>query len=201
MTFDLGFGNAWPAIAGHQPVSLDTAITYGDSLPVSVVVVDEDGDQTTYVWRLNGGVVQSGAGSSYLYPGGAPGATDTILVVAADEELADSLVWTIYNDASAGAGNDVASLRAPTLTAGPTPFGPSLEILVALPEAGRAELSVYDLSGRRIATLADEERGAGPFVRTWNGRNDSGAEVAAGVYFVRLATRDHEISRKVILMR
>jgi immune inhibitor A len=201
MTFDLGFGNAWPAIVEHFPLPIDTTIAYGDSLLLSVIAVDEDGDQTTYVWHLNGGVVQSGPDSSYLYQGGAPGATDTILVVATDGQLADSLVWTLYNDAIAGVEDGVPSLKVPILVAAPTPFNPSIEVRCTLPQAGRVRLSVYDLSGRLLATLADEERDAGLFVRTWDGKNDSGVEAATGVYLVRLATRDHAASKKVTLMR
>jgi hypothetical protein len=122
-------------------------------------------------------------------------------MVASDGELADSLVWTLYNNVDAGVGDGAPSLTVPTLVAVPTPFNPSLEIRCALPEAGRVSLIVYDLSGRLVATLADEERDAGLFVRTWDGKNDSGVEVAAGVYFVRLATRDLAVSKKVILMR
>jgi hypothetical protein len=201
MTFDLGFGNAWPAIVEHNPVSLDTTVSFGDSLPLSAVAADEDGDPTTYVWHLNGGVVQSGSDSTYLYPGGTPDETDTLLVVATDGELADSLVWALYNGVDAGVEDGVPSIVAPTLLAGPIPFGPSLEIQCALPEAGRVRLSVYDLSGRLVATLADEERDAGPFILTWDGKNDSGVEAAAGIYLVRLETLGAAPSKKVILMR
>jgi alkaline phosphatase len=120
--------------------------------------------------------------------------------VATDGQLADSLVWTLYNDTGAGVA-DGSSLITPTLAAGPTPFSPSLEVRCALPKAGEIRLSVYDLSGRLVATLADGEQNAGVFVRTWNGRNDSGAEVAAGVYLIELATRDRAVSRKVVLVR
>ncbi len=201
MTFDLGFGNAWPAVVEHHPVSLDTTVSIGDSLLLSAVVVDEDGDPTTYVWHLNGSVVQSGSDSSYFYRGGTPGATDTLLMVATDGQTADSLVWTLYNDVDAGVEDGTPSLTVPVLVAAPTPFNPSLEIRCALPKAGRVRLSVYDLSGRLLATLADEERDAGIFVRTWDGKNDAGVEAAAGVYFIRLTTRDLAVSKKVILMR
>ena len=101
----------------------------------------------------------------------------------------------------AGVEDGTPSLTVPVLVAAPTPFNPSLEIRCALPKAGRVRLSVYDLSGRLLATLADEERDAGIFVRTWDGKNDAGVEAAAGVYFIRLTTRDLAVSKKVILMR
>jgi len=102
---------------------------------------------------------------------------------------------------NAGIEAGVSSLVTPTLVAAPTPFNPSLEVRCTLPQAGRVCLSVYDLSGRLLATLADEDQGAGLFVRTWDGKNDSGVEAAAGVYLIRLATKYHAISRKVILIR
>jgi hypothetical protein len=201
MTFDLGFGNAWPAIVEHDPGSLDTTVSFGDSLLFSVAVVDEDGDPTTYAWHVNGGLAQSGPDSSYVYPGGAQGTTDTLLVVASDGELADSLVWTLYNEIDASVEDGAPSMRVPMLLAGPTPFNPSLEIRCALPKAGRVSLRVYDLSGRLLATLADEDRDAGLLARTWDGKNEAGVDAAPGVYIVRLATQDSAVSRKVILIR
>jgi hypothetical protein len=201
MTFDLGFGNAWPAVVEHYPVTLDTTVSFGDSLLLSSVVVDEDGDPTTYIWHLNGGVVQSGSDSSYLYPGGAQGTTDTLLMVATDGDLADSLVWTLYNGVDAAVQDGTSPLTALILVAAPTPFNPSLEIRCALPEAGRVRLSVYDLSGRLVTTLADEEQDAGLFTRTWDGRNESGADAAPGVYFVQVMTRGLAVSKKVVLVR
>ena len=68
-------------------------------------------------------------------------------------------------------------------------------------EEGRVHLAVYDLSGRLVATLADEEREAGPLVRTWDGTADSGTASSSGVYFVRLTTRSGAVSTKVVLMK
>ncbi|HET9581606.1 MAG TPA: S8 family serine peptidase [Gemmatimonadota bacterium] len=48
-------------------------------------------------------------------------------------------------------------------------------------------LIVYDLLGRRVRILLDEAVGAGERAATWDGRADSGAEVAAGVYVARLS--------------
>ena len=39
-------------------------------------------------------------------------------------------------------------------------------------------LAVYDLSGRRVATLADGVQAAGTLIRRWDGRSDAGEEVA-----------------------
>jgi YVTN family beta-propeller protein len=57
-----------------------------------------------------------------------------------------------------------------------------------LPEAGRAELAIYDLLGRRIATLADGLQPAGPQNIHWDGRARDGSAAWPGVYFARLVT-------------
>ncbi len=70
-----------------------------------------------------------------------------------------------------------------------------------LPAAGRARLVIYDVSGRVVATLADEPMGAGEHSAVWNGRDDSGASAAAGVYFARLTAGDETAVTKMVLAR
>lgn len=100
MTFDLGFGNAWPAIVDHQPGALDTTLSEGEEFSFSVDVIDEDGDETTYDWYENGILVQSGENAAYLFEAGLAGSIDTLMVAATDGELADSLTWIVCADTS-----------------------------------------------------------------------------------------------------
>lgn len=63
-------------------------------------------------------------------------------------------------------------------------------------------LAVYDLAGRRICDLTAEARGqVGPSSITWNGRDDRGARVSGGVYWVRLATDDEDRMTKLVMIR
>ena len=57
-----------------------------------------------------------------------------------------------------------------------------------LPSAGRVDLALFDVQGRRIATLVSRESPAGRFDAAWNGRSDGGATARAGIYFARLRT-------------
>jgi len=68
----------------------------------------------------------------------------------------------------------------------PNPFNPSTRIRFELPVAGRARLGVYDIGGRRVAGLLDETLAAGPREATWDGRDQTGRPVPAGVYLARL---------------
>jgi len=84
-----------------------------------------------------------------------------------------------------------------TLAAAPNPARGQVELGFDLPSAGRVRISVYDLSGRRIATLADEWRAAGRHALSWNGRDASGRPVQAGVYLVRLEHENETITNRV----
>ncbi len=69
----------------------------------------------------------------------------------------------------------------------PNPFALSTGIVYRLREGGSVEVAVYDARGRRVRTLERGTRAPGTFTVRWDGRDDAGAEVAAGVYFVQLA--------------
>ncbi|MDZ7366568.1 MAG: hypothetical protein ONB43_11950 [candidate division KSB1 bacterium] len=74
----------------------------------------------------------------------------------------------------------------------PNPFNPSTDIAFALPEAGKVTLNIYALTGQLVATLVDGELAAGRHQLRWNGRNQAGRHVAAGIYLYRLIVRGRD---------
>jgi ASPIC and UnbV/FG-GAP-like repeat len=86
----------------------------------------------------------------------------------------------------------------------PSPLRGAVTIAYAVPEAGRGSLGVYDLQGRRVATLAEGMSQAGRYAAAWNGRS-SGGDAPSGVYFVRLQIRGRRgietRQRRVVLTR
>ena len=64
---------------------------------------------------------------------------------------------------------------------------------------GPAELSVYDLSGRRVRSLSSPAGPSGSVL--WDGRTDAGADAAPGVYFIRYRQGGRESSTRVHLVR
>jgi len=83
----------------------------------------------------------------------------------------------------------------------PNPFAPETHIAFELPRAGRAELRVYDASGRLIRTLLDEKRPRGRHTLSWDGRDDCGRRVPSGVYFYWLGAAGVDETRKMILVK
>jgi len=83
----------------------------------------------------------------------------------------------------------------------PNPFNPSTVIAFDLAGRGNVRVEIYDVLGRRIATVADGAFEAGRHRVVWDGRNDLGRAVASGVYIYRLETSAGRDSRKMILAR
>jgi YVTN family beta-propeller protein len=81
----------------------------------------------------------------------------------------------------------------------PSPAHHGTTISFTLPAAGNAELAIYDLLGRRIATLADGLQPAGPQNLRWDGRARDGSPAWPGVYFARLVTGGRAMSARFIV--
>ncbi len=78
----------------------------------------------------------------------------------------------------------------------PNPFGQSTTIRYALPERSRVVLTVYDLLGRKVATLVDAERPAGVHTARW-----SAAGLPSGTYLYRLEAGRFAGARTMILVK
>jgi flagellar hook capping protein FlgD len=74
--------------------------------------------------------------------------------------------------------------------------GPAL--LVDLREPAPVRIEIFDLSGRRVRSLADRALPAGATVIPWDGRQESGAPTRPGVYFARLAVSGFERTVRVV---
>jgi hypothetical protein len=83
----------------------------------------------------------------------------------------------------------------------PNPFNPTTEISYYLPAAADVLLEVYDVTGKRIATLVRGREEKGPRTVNWHGTDDFGRGVASGIYFYRLSAGKETISKKMVLLR
>ena len=92
----------------------------------------------------------------------------------------DNVSWTTQG--LGVAVDDVAGARAIELAAAaPSPFTSSTRIVYSLAIRGAAELSVYDVVGRRVATLFSGQAEAGTHTAIWDGATDAGSAAPAGV--------------------
>lgn len=74
----------------------------------------------------------------------------------------------------------------------PNPFNPSTTIGFSMPVAGHVLIGVYDMLGREVALLQDEEIGAGYHSVVWDASNNLGTRTASGMYLYRVVAQLHD---------
>jgi len=78
----------------------------------------------------------------------------------------------------------------------PNPFNPVTTIRYQIPAAGRVTLVVYDLLGREVDTLVNEDHAAGRYQVTWNAANRS-----SGVYFLRMTAGSYVAVKRMMFIK
>jgi hypothetical protein len=78
----------------------------------------------------------------------------------------------------------------------PNPFNPSTNIKFSLPKSSLVKLVVYDITGREVETLVNENLNAGTFNAAWNA-----SKYSSGVYFYKLVTGSFIETKKMILIK
>ncbi len=78
----------------------------------------------------------------------------------------------------------------------PNPFNPATNITFSLPVTSHVTLEIFDVAGRRVATLVNENMSPGSHTVTWDA-----ADVASGVYLYRLQAGDFRKTRSMMLMK
>ncbi len=83
----------------------------------------------------------------------------------------------------------------------PNPFNSGTVIRFALPTSEHVRLTLYNLAGQKVATLADGLRQAGSYTINWDGKDDGGRVLASGIYLYKLQAGTQEGTRKLLLLR
>ena len=83
----------------------------------------------------------------------------------------------------------------------PNPFNPSTSIEFSLQEAGFAELVIYNVMGQKVRELLSGSMKAGVNSVVWDGRDDFGLTVAAGVYIAKLTMGSSIKARSMMLVK
>ena len=86
----------------------------------------------------------------------------------------------------------------------PNPFNPATTIRFSVGSGQttvHTRLRVYNILGQKIRTLVDEPRNAGSHKVIWDGKDDSGKDVASGVYLYRIEAGDFTEAKKLVLLK
>lgn len=83
----------------------------------------------------------------------------------------------------------------------PNPFNPVTRIDFDLKRADNVDLSIYDVTGRRIVTLQQGPLGAGVHSVLWDGKTADGGAAATGIYHYVMRTSTGQMSRSMVLVK
>lgn len=78
----------------------------------------------------------------------------------------------------------------------PNPFNPTTTIEFSIPREANVSLKIYDVLGKEVATLVNEQRAAGTYILNWNASNFS-----SGLYFYRLTAGEFTETKKMFLVK
>lgn len=162
------------------------------------------------VLHLSGDEAPPGTGRIVIDPG-ALGAPGNVVGAATWNYLGGLLELTGFNGATSTIDvfwGPVGTPLAPSRPVGlgldsgrPNPFGRGTAIDYTLPREGWVRLEVLDTAGRRVRVLSLEFQRAGSHRASWDGRDESGQDVAAGVYYIRLQHDGKTLVKKAARLR
>jgi hypothetical protein len=93
-----------------------------------------------------------------------------------------------------------ADARLALAGAAPNPFTRATTIRFTAPPGDPVRLTIHDLAGRRVRTLVNGRGTGEPRTATWDGRDDAGRVLSAGVYFCRLVAGAGQTARRIVLL-
>ena len=111
------------------------------------------------------------------------------LDLAGDDRLQDAEIdLGAYEGGRVSATPEAAPAQL-SLRAAPNPFNPRTTLSFDLPEAAAVDLAIFDGRGRCVRRIDAGERTAGAWTLTWDGRDEAGRTLPAGLYHGRLSAR------------
>ena len=83
----------------------------------------------------------------------------------------------------------------------PNPFNPITTLRYDLPEDAMVNITIYDMMGRQVKTLINDEQTAGYRSLQWNATNDAGSPISAGMYLYMIQAGEFRQTKKMILLK
>lgn len=83
----------------------------------------------------------------------------------------------------------------------PNPFNPETKISFSIPKDSKVELSIYNIKGQKVKTLAESDFEKGIHQVIWDGKDNAGKSVSTGIYFYKMETDSFSAVKKAILLK
>ncbi len=117
--------------------------------------------------------------------------------------LSDRILWidSVIDEMNKSLGIKVSDNYYYSIFNYPNPFNPSTTIAYTIDKDSYVTIDIFDISGKLLVTLQNEYRTQGEHSVSWNGTDDSGSKVCAGVYFYQVKVGDLVETKKMVLVK
>jgi hypothetical protein len=199
-------GEDWVNVTGDLP-----------NVPLADLVVHADSDEVLYLGTGGFGFFRSvdGGGHWARWNSGVPEALMVTELKAVDRRFVFGGYHLVAATYGRGiyrrdiAGDEISSVgdEAPRdrlisrQQVAPNPFNAHTVIRFELARPSSVKVVVYDIAGRKVRELLNDQRSAGSQTVTWDGRADDGSGVASGNYLVSIVAGAEHVTRPVVLVK
>jgi len=114
-------------------------------------------------------------------------------------------LWDGPKDTHHGTQLETSAMALPTtfslLQNAPNPMVGFTAINFAVAKPGNVSLKIYNISGQLVKTLVNENKQQGYYNVRWDGKDESGQQAAAGVYFYRIQANEYNNTKKLVILK
>jgi outer membrane protein assembly factor BamB len=184
------YGQTWPDTASIICLNRDDGTEVWNyptnSGPVGIVSSPSIVDGVMYIAGTDWNLYAFGTGLKYTYLDDlyAQIGSNQLTVTSFDGGMAvasDTVNFTVTQT-----GIILEPTRLLNLCADPNPMGTNTSVSFTLEEPGRVSLRVFDLSGREVSTIINQELDSGVYSIQWNGNGDNGRPLPSGLFLCRI---------------
>jgi len=186
------------AILDFSPGELSLSVLPDSLVNFEVIPFHPESDSLSFRWELDGDSVGAEAALGLRFGGdGSGNPSYQVAAMVFDGGEGDTVTWRVTVRPPAAAGEfGIGNLEFRIGEPAPNPFNATTTISYILDKPGRTRLSVFDLSGRKVARLADGSREAGIHSALWEASG-----LPAGVYLLRLESGGRIAVGKAVVVR
>jgi 3',5'-cyclic AMP phosphodiesterase CpdA len=186
-TWDIGTSHdiTWNATDNRGVTTIDILLSSDGGGAYSETIATGEANDGSYTWLVDAPPSAEARVKIIAYDAAANSGEDT-----SDADL-------VINDPVAGIVPEVGALTKPVISGNlPNPFSSRTTVRFGIPEEGHVALALYDVAGKRVASLAADTYPAGYHEVVWENNGTAGT----GLYFLRLTFGTDEVTHKVIIL-
>jgi len=147
-------------------------------------------------WKVKGEAGLGNYGGDYI---GISSGNNKVWPFWFDDKTGTMQAWTCAVDISlvGVAGNNNSIPKQFSLEQNyPNPFNPNTLIIFSVPKTGRVNLDVFDITGKKVASLVDEVKSAGNYRYDFNA-----SDLSTGIYLYKLKADGISITKKMVMIK